>query len=333
MQKKHQKDSFEIGDEFEHFVENTIFTKDKYALIHRTSSKNENDARYPESASKPDFQFRCLETGQEFYVEAKYRSSAIDNKVKGLKLNQEIRFKKINQETPVFVIIGYWGKPSNPIKLSILKLEDCKYRYLFTYYLNNFEIEKVTLPNNYLKLGNKKTSQDNKTPDTKTSKSTNTLREKFKVNPKVFGLAAVGVIAIILSIFSFAFSNKNEVIKPREKLLEIVSDYYQSMNSNQIEKLPEFLSSNVESWYGSKGMSNSQILNDAKNHRGTYPYSTTKIDWNTFKVMQQSDGDFMAVYDMVYKRKKNIHDDYKVFNLHLITTWDENFKLKSIREN
>ena len=75
-----------------------------------------------------------------------------------------------------------------------------------------------------------------------------------------------------------------------------------------------------------------KFLKYAKDHRGTYPYSTSDIDWDSFKVIQQEDGNYLASYNMIYKSKKNIHDDYTVFNLHMITTWDKNFKLKSIRE-
>lgn len=328
MMDNYKKTKHEIGDEFEHFVENTIFTKDRYALIHRTSSKKENDKRYPESASKPDFQFRCLETGQEFYVEAKYRGSAKDNKVEGLKQNQEKRFKKLNEEIPVFVIMGLWGNPSNPSILSLMTFEECKYRYLFTYYLNNFEIRKETLPNDYLKLIPEK--KDNNEANKKVKNSTISASKKY--NPKLLGLAAVGLIAIFLGIYSFAFSNKSNELTPKEKFHEIVADYYQSMNSNQIEKLPQFLSSQIENWYGTKNMSTNQIIEDAENHRGAYPYSSSKIDWNTFQVIKQGGGGYLVAYDMIYKRKKNIHDDYKVFHLHLITTWNNDFKMKSIRE-
>lgn len=72
MQQNFKKDSHDIGKEFEDFIENKIFTKDRYALVHRTSSKKDNEKRYPESASYPDFLFRCLETGKEFFDELNY---------------------------------------------------------------------------------------------------------------------------------------------------------------------------------------------------------------------------------------------------------------------
>lgn len=330
-------DSFKIGDEFEKFVENNIFTKDKYALIHRTGSKKDNEERYPESASGPDFKFRCLETGVEFYVEAKYRSSAIENRVKGLKKNQEIRFKKINKVTPVFVIFGYWGKPSNPSKLSLLRLEDCKYSSLFTYYLANFEIIKKTYPNELLKI---ESNNSNKTESTKTENTEkkylnhNIKKESvfFKNKKIITALAAIGIIALFVSIYSFAFSTKETDSTPKKELKLIVDNYYQAMNSNQVEKLPDFLSSKIISWYGAKNPTQEEILRNAKAHRGKYPFSTSDIDWNSFTVIQEDNGDYHVSYEMIYKSKEEITDDYKVYDLKLLTKWDEDFKLKSITE-
>ncbi len=327
-----KKDPFQIGDEFENFVENKIFMKDRYALIHRTSSKKDNEERYPESASKPDFHFRCLETGKEFYVEAKYRSSAIENKVEGLKKNQELRFKKLREELPIFVIIGYWGTPANPSKLSLLTLEECKYRFLFTYYLRNFEIKNEPYPNHLLNLKSETQSNEQETKENRKSANNIKPSKKIKTNPKILILAAIGLLAIIISIYGYGFSVEPPEKTPEETLEEIVADYYQSMNSNKIEKLPEFLSQEVRSWYGTPNMPLEQIMKDAKAHRGKYPFSDSDIDWDSFKVVAQENGEYYVTYRMVYKSKQKITDEYQVFNLNLITHWDENFRLKSIRE-
>ena len=66
--------SFKKGEDFEKFVEENIFPKKEYALIHRTNNFEQNKDRYAEDTLFPDFKFRCNKTNQEFYVEAKYRS-------------------------------------------------------------------------------------------------------------------------------------------------------------------------------------------------------------------------------------------------------------------
>ena len=135
-----------------------------------------------------------------------------------------------------------------------------------------------------------------------------------------------------MTIYSFAFSSEAVAKTPEEQLKEIVADYYQSMNSNQIEKLPNFLSPRVDHWYSSKNPTHSQILKIARDRHGKYPYSTVKIDWESFTVIPQSNGDYLVTYNMTYGFKKKITDDYQMHKLKMLTRWDENFKLKGITE-
>ena len=53
---------------------------------------------------------------------------------------------------------------------------------------------------------------------------------------------------------------------------------------------------------------------------------------NSFKIVKQEDGSYYVSYNMVYKSKEKITDNYSIYNLKLITSWDSNFKLSSIRE-
>lgn len=104
------------------------------------------------------------------------------------------------------------------------------------------------------------------------------------------------------------------------------------MNSNQVERLPEFLSNNVVSWYGNTKVNQDLIMKDALNHRGQYPFTKSEIDWNSYKFVQQEDGTYFASFDMVYSAKKKITDEYKVIELKIISIWDDELKLKSITE-
>lgn len=66
MQQDYIPESHKKGKEFEEFVEKNIFTDKNYKLITRTNSYEQNVQRYAEDTLKPDFKFRCKETGQEF---------------------------------------------------------------------------------------------------------------------------------------------------------------------------------------------------------------------------------------------------------------------------
>jgi ketosteroid isomerase-like protein len=135
-----------------------------------------------------------------------------------------------------------------------------------------------------------------------------------------------------MTIYSFSYSGETPVTTPKDQLKEIVADYYQSMNSNQIEKLPQFLSPQVTSWYGEQNPSREWIYRNAKAHRGKYPYSSSDIDWDSFTVIPAETGGYTVTYEMIYRSKEKITDDYTVYDLKLLTQWDDNFKLRGITE-
>ena len=342
MQQDYTPESFKKGKQFEEFVEKNIFTVDQYELVTRTNSYEQNSSRFAEDTLKPDFKFRCIETGQEFWVEAKYRSELPNDQLEALNYSQRDRFYALEKEEgiPVFVIIGYWGYADNPYALSLIPLKDYKYIKIFRSFLRQYDIALKPISNKTLKF--------TKTPTAKASesKSKEPSREEYqkedigvdsfnifkKYNLKILGLAAVGLVAVIITIYGFSFSEETIAVTPEEQLKETVADYYQFMNSNQIEKLPSFLSPQVSSWYGEQNPSREWIYRNAKAHRGKYPYSSSDIDWESFQVIPAEAGGYRVIYEMIYRSKAKITDDYTVYNLKLITQWDDNFKLRSITE-
>lgn len=342
MQQDYTPESFKKGQQFEEFVEKNIFTEDRYELITRTNSYEQNNSRFAEDTLKPDFKFRCKETGQEFWVEAKYRSELYQDQLEALSYTQRDRFYMLEreEELPVFVIIGYWGFAYKPKALSLIPLKDYEYIPIYRSILRKFQIPITPISTETLKLkkviGGKAQENEEKQniqnefqeEKQKGKKSKNVKKHNYKI----LSLAAVGLLALIFTGYSFTFSDKPTEVTPEENLKEIVADYYQSMNSNQIEKLPNFLSPQITSWYGEQNPTREEIYRNAKAHRGKYPFSSSDIDWDSFTVIQEKNGDYHVSYEMIYRSKEKITDDYTVYDLKLITKWDEDFKLKSITE-
>lgn len=275
-------------------------------------------------------------------MEAKYRSELYDDQLEALSYTQRDRFYNLEREEglPVFVIIGYWGVAYKPNALSLIPLKEYEYIPIYRSFLRRYQIPIGPVSNNILKLKRPPIdSEIENKPQGKAkedyegeNKTVQNNRSLKNYNPKILGLAAVGLLAIIMAIYSFAFSGETPVTTPEDQLKEIVADYYQSMNSNQIEKLPGFLSPQVTSWYGEQNPTREWIFRNAKVHRGKYPYSSSDIDWDSFTVIPKEEGGYNVTYEMIYKSKEKITDDYKVYDLKLLTQWDENFKLKGITE-
>ncbi|WP_081209738.1 hypothetical protein [Salegentibacter sediminis] len=334
MKKNYDENSWTKGEQFENFVQNIIFPESHYELLHKTNDYKQNTERYVQSSLKPDFQFKSKVTGKKLYVEAKFRSKTFQSKYDVLSQQQFKSFPELNSDdSPIFIAFGYGGKANNPDFISLIPFEEAKERSLSPEKVHAFNITKELFPISEIKQKfkeDKKAEYQEKFEGKIKIPSFKETKKPKNTDPKILIAACIGVVAILLSFYAFSFST--EPLAAEDQLKEIVKDYCQSMNSNQIEKLPKFLSPNVISWYGATDPSLNEILKIAKNHRGKYPFSSSEIDWDSFKVVEQEDGDYYVSYKMIYKSKKKITDDYNVFNLKLVTYWDENYKLKSIRE-
>lgn len=67
-------ESFAKGDKFEAYIRNSLITKDKYILLQKTHDYATNKNDYIEDTKEPDYKFKSIKGGIEFFVEAKYRS-------------------------------------------------------------------------------------------------------------------------------------------------------------------------------------------------------------------------------------------------------------------
>ena len=122
--------SFRKGEDFEKYVEQSLFLKKDFDLVHRTNNFDQNKNRFAENTLHPDFKFRCKKTNNEFYIEAKFRSKFNQNdKLEIMSLAQKERFIIIQkkEKVPVFIVIGYEGWSNNPDKKSLIPLNELIY--------------------------------------------------------------------------------------------------------------------------------------------------------------------------------------------------------------
>jgi len=133
--------SFKKGEAFEKYLAEYIFPEDQYILCHQTHDYNKNQERFVESSKLPDLKFRAIGSKKEFYVEAKYRSSFLGNKLEWAQEYQFKRYKQINRETPVFIAIGVGGEPNSPESLYIIPVSKIKYTGLYESTLRPFAVK------------------------------------------------------------------------------------------------------------------------------------------------------------------------------------------------
>jgi hypothetical protein len=119
-----KEESFKKGEEFEQYVRDHLFTKEKYVIVERTHNYETNSKDFVESTLKPDFKFRNVGTKSEFYVEAKWRQNLYNNALKWSYEAQLERYKNYSKEYPFYVVIGLGGTPNKPDNVYLGRIDE-----------------------------------------------------------------------------------------------------------------------------------------------------------------------------------------------------------------
>ena len=137
-------ETYITGERFENYIRERLFTRNGYTLVTKTHGYAENKDDFIEDTLGPDLKFRSVKTGKEFFVEAKYRSYFYRNAVEWCKPHQIKRFKRIAQNTPIYVVIGVGNSPDSPEQVFLLPLDDIRYTKLFKSFLRKYEISAAS---------------------------------------------------------------------------------------------------------------------------------------------------------------------------------------------
>lgn len=120
------------GDEFERYVVD-LFDEKYFTIVEWTTDNMRKHSRYVEADTRPDLLMRYNPTGEEFYVECKYRSKLYENMFMWStheQMNRYFRFA-YEKKLPFFVIMGLGGAPSKPEKMYCVPLQEIKYPQLY----------------------------------------------------------------------------------------------------------------------------------------------------------------------------------------------------------
>jgi len=119
------------GSRFESFVSNQIFTDMLFDLVEMTRDFDSNKERFEERSMNPDFLFRDKRTGEEFWVEAKYRNGLFKNNKGQLvceicKPWQLDRYKEVEKTTgkKVYICLGIGEDPKYPEAIHLIPVSD-----------------------------------------------------------------------------------------------------------------------------------------------------------------------------------------------------------------
>jgi len=148
MSNKHNPTSFKKGEAFEGYVEQVLFPKSDYDLLHKTNAYDQNNERYVGDSKKPDYRFKCRITGAEFHIEAKYRSKSFNDSYDILSKTQVKTFAAIHAENPIFIALGYGNEANDPAYVSLIPYEQHRDLRIPVEIALNYQIDKATVPSN-----------------------------------------------------------------------------------------------------------------------------------------------------------------------------------------
>ena len=151
-------ESYVKGDAFEDYIRNNLFIKDRYDLLQRTHDYTTNKEDFVDNTKEPDFKFRSIKTGEEFFVEAKYRSAYYEDAIEWCKPFQLKRYKEIDQKTPVYITIGVGKESNSPGQIFFIPLKDIKYTKLNRTFLKDYQVSINSLIDYRLLNRNEKTN-------------------------------------------------------------------------------------------------------------------------------------------------------------------------------
>ena len=125
------------GGRFESFISKEIFIDKLFDLVEMTRDFNSNSERFEERSMNPDFCFRDKRTGEEFWIEAKYRNGLFKNK-KGqfvceiCKSWQLDRYKEVEKSSgkKVYICLGIGEDPRFPETVHLIPVSNA-YPQLF----------------------------------------------------------------------------------------------------------------------------------------------------------------------------------------------------------
>ena len=135
-------ETFKKGCNFEKYTRDKVFTGEHFKMIHKPFSNTDIQHEITESFLKPAFRFRDKQTGTEFYLETKFRTSLYLDKIEWTYPDQLISYQEFHKEIPVFILLGLGNAPENPCRLFLMPLEKAMSTGVYLSDARKYEISK-----------------------------------------------------------------------------------------------------------------------------------------------------------------------------------------------
>jgi hypothetical protein len=120
----------------------SLFNKQYFTIVHWTSDvSRKHEGIQVESDKEPDLRIRYNPTGDEFYVECKFRSGLNqDGKLNWVSSDYTFnRYQKFGERLPFFIVVGLGGNYQHPKQMFCIPLKEARWKELYPSVFDRYE--------------------------------------------------------------------------------------------------------------------------------------------------------------------------------------------------
>lgn len=119
----------------------------------------------------------------------------------------------------------------------------------------------------------------------------------------------------------------------KNQIWEILDTYYQINESSKCDQLVNFFTPVVDNYFDKANQSITQIVNDCIKYHSRWPYQEINLDKSSLQIGILQNGDYSVHYNLFYKVKQQLNDNWKSFYLTTTIGLTPGLKIRSINES
>ncbi len=128
------------------------------------------------------------------------------------------------------------------------------------------------------------------------------------------------------------YISKDIPAQEREKIIQILTDYYKILEASECIKLKGLFNTNVAPFYSKKNATPSEIVNECIRYHNIWQYQQHQINYSTISITQLNNDNYFVTYNLTSQLKQKFEDDWKVFDLKVNAQLTPQIKIKSMQE-
>ena len=126
--------------QFEIYVRQILFPQARYDLVIKKPGETAGEDDSSRALIEPRFKLKSRFSELMFYVEAKYLPEASDPMVEWCEPSEFKRYRELDDELPVYILIGEGPRPAEPDGVYLFPVKNVRYNRVLRSHLEKYSI-------------------------------------------------------------------------------------------------------------------------------------------------------------------------------------------------